>query len=89
MASLIVLSALYFWDREYNHGRLLDGLDGMRRAISHSMFHYGKRGLAEHVDAVSGPQPRGQAIVPIAILISMGGRISLLGIGIRRLFVER
>jgi hypothetical protein len=39
VASLIVLSALYFWDREYNHGRSLDGLDGMRRAISHSMFH--------------------------------------------------
>jgi len=39
VASLIILSALYFWDREYNHGRLLDGLDGMRRAISHSMFH--------------------------------------------------
>jgi hypothetical protein len=39
IASLIVLSVLYFWDKEYNNGRLLDGLDGMRRAISHSMFH--------------------------------------------------
>jgi len=39
MASLIVLSVLYFWDKEYNHSRLLDGLDDMRRAIAHSMFH--------------------------------------------------
>jgi hypothetical protein len=39
IASLIVLSVLYFWDKEYNNGRLLDGLDGMRRDISHSMFH--------------------------------------------------
>lgn len=37
MASLIVLSVLYFWDRDYNNGRLLDGLDGMRQAIAHSM----------------------------------------------------
>jgi hypothetical protein len=39
VASLIVLSVLYFWDKDYNNGRLLDGLDGMRQAISHSMFH--------------------------------------------------
>ncbi|HEU0040284.1 MAG TPA: hypothetical protein VFR76_13530 [Verrucomicrobiae bacterium] len=39
VASLIVLSVLYFWDKEYNNGRLLDGLDSMRRDISHSMFH--------------------------------------------------
>ena len=39
MASLIVLSVLYFWDRDFNQGRLLDGLDDMRRAIAHSMFH--------------------------------------------------
>jgi len=38
-ASLIVLSVLYFWDKDYNSGKLLDGLDSMRRAISHSMFH--------------------------------------------------
>jgi hypothetical protein len=37
VASLIVLSVLYFWDRDYNNGKLLEGLDGMRRAISHSM----------------------------------------------------
>jgi hypothetical protein len=37
VASLIVLAVLYFWDRDYNNGKLLSGLDGMRRAISHSM----------------------------------------------------
>ena len=39
VAALIVLSVLYFWDRDYNDGKLLNGLDGMRQAISHSMFH--------------------------------------------------
>jgi hypothetical protein len=39
VASLIVLSVLYFWDKDYNDGKLLAGLDSMRRAISHSMFH--------------------------------------------------
>jgi hypothetical protein len=39
VASLIALSVLYFWDKDYNNGKLLDGLDSMRRDISHSMFH--------------------------------------------------
>jgi hypothetical protein len=39
VASLIVLSVLYFWDKDYNSGKLLGGLDGMRRGIAHSMFH--------------------------------------------------
>jgi hypothetical protein len=39
MASLIVLLVLYFWDRDYNNGKLMDGLGSMRRAISHSMSH--------------------------------------------------
>jgi hypothetical protein len=39
VAALIVLSVLYFWDRDYNSGKFLNGLDGMRRDISHSMFH--------------------------------------------------
>ena len=39
VASLIVLAAVYFWDKDYNNGRLLDGLDSMRRSISHSMLH--------------------------------------------------
>jgi hypothetical protein len=37
-ASLIVIAVLYFWDKEYNNGRLLDGLDNMRRSVSHHMF---------------------------------------------------
>ena len=39
VASLIVLSVLYFWDKDYNNGKLLDGLDSMGRTISHSWFH--------------------------------------------------
>jgi hypothetical protein len=39
IASLIILAVLYFWDKDYNNGRLLDGLDSMQRSISHSMFH--------------------------------------------------
>jgi hypothetical protein len=38
VASLIVLSVLYFWDKDYNNGKLLDGLDAMRRDIAHSLF---------------------------------------------------
>ena len=36
---LIVLPVLFFWDKDYNSGKLLDGLDSMRRSISHSIFH--------------------------------------------------
>jgi hypothetical protein len=39
VASLIVLSVLYFWDKDYNNDKLLDGLDSMLRDVSHSMFH--------------------------------------------------
>jgi hypothetical protein len=39
VASLIVVSVLYFWDKDYNNGKLLDGLNGMRRDIARSMFH--------------------------------------------------
>jgi hypothetical protein len=35
VAFLIALTVLYFWDKDYNNGRLLDGLDSMRRSISH------------------------------------------------------
>jgi hypothetical protein len=35
--ALIVLAVLYFWDADYNSGRLLDGLQSMGRSISHSM----------------------------------------------------
>jgi hypothetical protein len=36
VASLIVLSVLYLWDKDYNNGKLLDGLDKMGRDISRS-----------------------------------------------------
>ena len=37
LAALIVFLALYFWDKEYNDGKVLDGLRSMGRAISHSV----------------------------------------------------
>jgi hypothetical protein len=37
-ASLIVLAVLYFWDKDYNNGKLLDGVDRMSQSISHG-FH--------------------------------------------------
>ena len=39
IATLIVLATVYFWDREYNYGRLFHGLDSMVRSISRSMLH--------------------------------------------------
>jgi hypothetical protein len=39
VAALIVLATLYFWDKDYNNGKLLDGLESMRRSIAHNMFH--------------------------------------------------
>jgi hypothetical protein len=38
VASLIVLSVLYFWDNDYNNGRLLDGLDSTRRRAGGELF---------------------------------------------------
>jgi hypothetical protein len=37
VASLIVLSVLYFWDQSYNNGALSDGLRSMGRSIAHSI----------------------------------------------------
>jgi hypothetical protein len=37
VASLIVLSVLYFWDQSYNNGTLSDGLRSMGRSIAHSI----------------------------------------------------
>jgi hypothetical protein len=39
VAFLIFLSAAYYWDAEYNHGKLSDGVRNMGRSISHSMGH--------------------------------------------------
>jgi hypothetical protein len=38
VASLITLAVLFFWDKDYNNGRILDGLDRMRLSISHSFI---------------------------------------------------
>jgi hypothetical protein len=38
VASLVVLAVLYVWDQGYNNGKLLDGLESMRRSIAHNMF---------------------------------------------------
>ena len=39
VASLVVLTVLYFWDKAYNSGKLLDGLESMTQSIAHNMFH--------------------------------------------------
>ena len=36
--ALAVLAVVYVWDRNYNNGRLWDGLDSMRQSIVHNMF---------------------------------------------------
>jgi hypothetical protein len=36
-ASLIALSVLYFWDKDYNGSQLLDGLQRMIGSISHDI----------------------------------------------------
>jgi hypothetical protein len=37
VALLVVLAVLYFWDVNYNHGTLSDGLIRMERSMFHSM----------------------------------------------------
>ena len=37
VAFLIVLSAVYYWDAEYNYGKLFDGARSMGRSIVHSV----------------------------------------------------
>jgi hypothetical protein len=38
VAALIVLAVLYFWDKDYNNGKMPDGLDAMRRYIFQHIF---------------------------------------------------
>jgi hypothetical protein len=38
IASLVVLAVFYFWDKDYNNGRLLDGLESMRQSIARNML---------------------------------------------------
>jgi len=37
LAILIALAVVYFFDAEYNHGKLFDGIQSMGRSILHSM----------------------------------------------------
>jgi hypothetical protein len=37
IAFLIFIGVTYFWDAEYNNGRLADGVRSMGRSIAHSM----------------------------------------------------
>ncbi len=37
VASLVALSFAYFWDAEYNNGRLADGVVGMAWSMTHNM----------------------------------------------------
>jgi hypothetical protein len=39
VALLTALCIFYFWDVEYNNGRLSDGVRSMGRSMSHSMVH--------------------------------------------------
>jgi hypothetical protein len=39
MAALVAISVFYFWDKDYNNGQLVVGLESMLRDISRSMFH--------------------------------------------------
>jgi hypothetical protein len=39
IAFLIVLAVAYFWDANYNNGRLSDGVRSMARSMSHSIGH--------------------------------------------------
>jgi hypothetical protein len=39
VASLVVLAILYFWDAEYNNGKLMNGVESMRESIAHNVFH--------------------------------------------------
>jgi hypothetical protein len=39
LAFLIILTVAYFWDTEYNNGRLTDGLRSMGRSMYHHMAH--------------------------------------------------
>jgi hypothetical protein len=39
VAFLIVLAVAYFWDANYNDGRLSDGVRSMVRSMSRSIWH--------------------------------------------------
>jgi hypothetical protein len=39
VALLVVLAVLYYWDVNYNNGKLSDGLISMERSMFHHMGH--------------------------------------------------
>ena len=39
VAFLVVLAVVYYWDANYNNGKLSDGVIRMERSMSHSMGH--------------------------------------------------
>ena len=39
VALLAALAAFYFWDVQYNQGKLSDGLTHMRQSMLHGMGH--------------------------------------------------
>jgi hypothetical protein len=39
VALLVVLAVLYFWDANYNNGKLLDGLVRVEQSMLHHMGH--------------------------------------------------
>jgi hypothetical protein len=39
VALLVVLAVLYYWDVNYNNGKLSDGLISMERSMLHHMGH--------------------------------------------------
>jgi hypothetical protein len=39
MAFLVALAIAYFWDAQYNNGRLTDGLVSMGQSMSHHMLN--------------------------------------------------
>jgi hypothetical protein len=39
VALLVVLAVLYYWDANYNNGKLLDGLVRMEQSMLHHMGH--------------------------------------------------
>jgi hypothetical protein len=39
IAFLIFIALAYFWDAEYNNGRLADGVSSMGQSIYHHMAH--------------------------------------------------
>jgi hypothetical protein len=41
VAALIVTTILYYWNQSYNNGSLFDGLDSMRRSMTHAFFRLG------------------------------------------------